>query len=170
MTQVTTWWQEQTICHWHKVTQGFIEYRKQSTRQDTIGRICQTLLSPIFIGWGGTNKHGWWPSVLIGWWKKLHIYFPSPSHKHKRAIVVSSSEPRDTTYMTLLLKTLKDMILNYSRKRQGLSKKNILRINYFWHVHKWENYSMYKLLLAWHKKWENYSAYKLFFGMAQMRR
>jgi hypothetical protein len=35
--------------------------------------------------------------------------------------------------MTLLLKTLKDMILNYSRKRQGLSKKNILRINYFWH-------------------------------------
>jgi hypothetical protein len=66
--------------------------------------------------------------------EKLRIYFP-PCTKHKRAVVVSSSEPGDTTYDPIV-ETLKDMILNYSRKRQGLSKKI---------------YSAYKLLLAWHK-------------------
>ncbi len=52
--------------------------------------------------------------------EKLRIYFP-PSHKHKKAIVVSSSEPRDTTYDPIV-ETLKDMILNYSRKKAGLPK------------------------------------------------
>jgi hypothetical protein len=85
--------------------------------------------------------------------EKLRIYFP-PCTKHKRAVVVSSSEPRDTTYDPIV-ETLKDMILKYSRKRQGLSKKIILRINYFWHG------TSEKII---------YSACKITFGMAQMRR
>jgi hypothetical protein len=44
VTQITTWWQEQTICHWHKVTQGFIEYKEAEYPVGyIIGRICQTL-------------------------------------------------------------------------------------------------------------------------------
>jgi len=82
----------------------------------------------------GGNKQARMMAKCFDWvMEKLRIYFfPSPSHKHKRAIVVSSSEPRDTTYDPIV-ENVEGYDSQLFPEKARLIEKNILRINYFWH-------------------------------------